>query len=134
MKTITNLKITVLMSLLCQLASGDAGALPGQGRVETRIREVAYDKAKIIELVGYLGYQTHIQLPAGENLVGMSEGAPGDIDIASDENDIWIRPKAAIADTNIDIKTTKHVYHIDYQARKNPPKDKRLITYSLTIL
>jgi type IV secretion system protein VirB9 len=92
---------------------------------------VIYDENDVIRLTGYEGYQTHLKFAEGEEFIGMGSGDTAGLDVASDGNDTWIKPKAVMVRTNFDVKTNRRVYHFDYQARKSPPKNRNLMIYSV---
>ena len=104
---------------------------PPRGRVDPRVREVVYDKHDVVRLTGYVGYQTHLRLAPDERFVGVGAGDTAGLDITADGNDTWIKPKAELVRTNIDIKTTHRVYHFDYEVRTTPPKDRFEMVYSI---
>jgi type IV secretion system protein VirB9 len=95
------------------------------------VREVIYDANDVIRLTGYEGYQTHLKFAKGEEFIGLGSGDTGGLDVASDGNDTWIKPKAVIVRTNFDVKTNKRVYHFDYQAKKNLPKNRYAMIFSI---
>lgn len=108
-----------------------AETIPKPGRIDPRVREVIYDPNDVIRLIGYEGYQTHLKFAEGEEFIGLGSGDTGGLDVASDGNDTWIKPKAVIVRTNFDVKTNMRVYHFDYQARKNLPKNRYAMIFSI---
>jgi len=105
---------------------------PMPGLTDPRVREVVYDKDDVIKLIGYVGYQTHLRLAPDEQFIGVGAGDTGGLDITAEGNDTWIKPKAELVRTNIDVKTNYRVYHIDYEVRKNPPKNRNRMIYSIS--
>ena len=105
---------------------------PRPGMVDPRVREVIYNQNDVIRLIGYEGYQTHLKLADDEEFIGIGAGDTGGLDITAEGNDTWIKPKAVMVRTNFDLKTNKRVYHFDYQSRKNPPKNRNTMIYSIT--
>lgn len=118
--------------LLAGVTPGYAETLPRPGPVDPRVREVIYNQNDVIRLTGYEGYQTHLKLAEDEEFIGVGAGDTGGLDITAEGNDTWIKPKAVLVRTNFDLKTNKRVYHFDYQSRKNPPKNRNAMIYSLT--
>lgn len=104
---------------------------PVPGITDPRVREVVYDKDDVIRLIGYVGYQTHLRLSPDEQFIGVGAGDTGGLDITADGNDTWIKPKAELVRTNIDVKTNLRVYHFDYEVRKDPPKNRNSMIYSI---
>jgi type IV secretion system protein VirB9 len=116
------------------LAWGSAGLAeirPAPGITDPRVREVVYDKDDVIRLTGYVGYQTHLRLAPDEQFIGVGAGDTGGLDITADGNDTWIKPKAVLVRTNIDVKTNLRVYHFDYEVKKDPPKNRNHMIYSI---
>lgn len=125
------IKATAIAVLVLIASVANAEIIPPPGRTDPRIREVAYDPNNVVRLVGYVGYDIHLQFSKGESFLGVGSGDSGGIDIGSNENDIWIKPIAPVVRTNIDVKTNKHIYHLDYAALKKPPKNRRGMIYSV---
>jgi type IV secretion system protein VirB9 len=105
---------------------------PMPGLTDPRVREVVYDQDDVIRLIGYVGYQTHFRFAPEEQFIGVGAGDTGGLDITADGNDTWIKPKAELVRTNIDVKTNLRVYHFDYEVRKNPPKNRNSMIYSIS--
>jgi type IV secretion system protein VirB9 len=116
---------------LVQIALCHAETIPKPGRTDPRVREVIYDANDVIRLTGHVGYDTHLKFSEGEEFLGIGTGDAQGLDVAADGNDVWIKPKAPLVRTNIDVKTNKRVYHFDYQARKNLPKNRYDMIYSI---
>jgi type IV secretion system protein VirB9 len=129
MKTVARIFNVFLLSgaMICH-----AEILPKPGMMDARVRDVIFDKNDVISLTGYEGYQTHLKLAEDEEFVGVGAGDTGGLDITAEGNDTWIKPKAVMVRTNFDLKTNKHVYHFDYQSRKDLPKNRNTMIYSIT--
>lgn len=119
------------MLALVSISYSYAETIPKPGNTDPRVREVVYDENDVIQLTGYEGYQTHLKFAEGEEFIGMGSGDTAGLDVASDGNDTWIKPKAVMVRTNFDVKTNRRVYHFDYQARKSPPKNRKSMIYSI---
>lgn len=129
MKTIGRL---TAVGLLVWATAGVAEINPIPGITDPRVREVVYDRDDVIRLIGYVGYQTHLRLAPGEKFVGVGAGDTGGLEITADGNDTWLKPKAELVRTNFDVKTSRRVYHFDYEVRKHPPRNKKAMIYSIT--
>lgn len=129
MKTIGRLSA---IGLMAWATASVAEINPMPGITDPRVREVVYDRDDVIRLIGYVGYQTHLRLAPGEKFVGVGAGDTGGLEITADGNDTWLKPKAELVRTNFDVKTSRRVYHFDYEVRKNPPQNKKAMIYSLT--
>ncbi|OAI10747.1 hypothetical protein A1359_15945 [Methylomonas lenta] len=128
MRTVAQL---TTVSLLVWGSACVAEIRPAPGITDPRVREVVYDKDDVIRLTGYIGYQTHLRLAPDEQFIGVGAGDTGGLDITADGNDTWIKPKAELVRTNIDVKTNLRVYHFDYEVRKDPPKNRYHMIYSI---
>lgn len=125
----TNGTLAVMLMLWSMIATAEIHPMPGL--TDPRVREVIYDKDDVIKLTGYIGYQTHLRLAPDEQFIGVGAGDTGGLDITADGNDTWIKPKAELVRTNIDVKTNLRVYHFDYEVKKDPPKNRNKMIYSI---
>jgi type IV secretion system protein VirB9 len=129
MKAVISMLVLILVSAAPPCA---AETRPRPGLVDPRVREVIYNENDVIRLTGYEGYQTHLKLAEDEAFIGVGAGDTGGIDITAEGSDTWIKPKASLVRTNFDLKTNRRVYHFDYESRKDLPKNRNTMIYSLT--
>uniref|UniRef100_C5D065 Conjugal transfer protein TrbG/VirB9/CagX n=1 Tax=Variovorax paradoxus (strain S110) TaxID=543728 RepID=C5D065_VARPS len=100
---------------------GRAATVPAVGKVDARVRVVAYDPADVISLQGYVGYQIHLQFAEGEEFVNLGSGDNGAFDIGAERNHFFIKPKEARAATNFTVLTNLRAYHFDYTVSSIAP-------------
>ncbi|MEJ8859925.1 TrbG/VirB9 family P-type conjugative transfer protein [Variovorax robiniae] len=98
-----------------------AATVPAAGRVDARIRVVAYNPDDVITLQGYVGYQIHLQWAEGEEFVNLGSGDNGAFDVGAERNHFFIKPKEAHAATNLTVLTNRRAYHFDYVVSANAP-------------
>ena len=108
------LAIGVAASLAFIAPYGRTATVPAAGKVDARVRVVAYDPADVISLQGYVGYQIHLQFAEGEEFVNLGSGDNGAFDIGAERNHFFIKPKEARAATNVTVLTNLRAYHFDY--------------------
>lgn len=85
------------------------------GAGDPRIRFVDYDPNNIVTIYGRVGTDTLILFDKGEVLVDMTGGdtAAWGADTPKARNGIFVKPRAAVAETNIHVITNKRVYNFD---------------------
>ncbi|MEJ8851870.1 TrbG/VirB9 family P-type conjugative transfer protein [Variovorax rhizosphaerae] len=101
--------------------TADAATVPPAGRVDARIRVVAYNPDDVITLQGYVGYQIHLQWAEGEEFINLGSGDNGAFDVGAERNHFFIKPKEAHASTNLTVLTNRRAYHFDYVVSANAP-------------
>jgi type IV secretion system protein VirB9 len=115
------LAIGLAASLALTAPYGRTAAVPAAGKVDARVRVVAYDPADVISLQGYVGYQIHLQFAEGEEFVNLGSGDNGAFDIGTERNHFFIKPKEARAATNFTVLTNRRAYHFDYTVASTAP-------------
>ena len=98
-----------------------AATVPPVGKVDARIRVVAYNPDDVVTLRGYVGYQIHLQWAEGEEFVNLGSGDNGAFDVGAERNHFFIKPKEAHASTNLTVLTNRRAYHFDYAVSANAP-------------
>ncbi|VTU42906.1 TrbG/VirB9 family P-type conjugative transfer protein [Variovorax sp. RA8] len=98
-----------------------AATVPPAGKVDARVRVVAYNADDVITLQGYVGYQIHLQFAEGEEFVNLGSGDNGAFDVGAERNHFFIKPKEVRASTNLTVLTTRRAYHFDYVISAHPP-------------
>jgi type IV secretion system protein VirB9 len=89
--------------------------------IDQRIRVFAYDADEVYRLKGYVGYQIDVEFESGETFVGLGTGDLESLTFASQDNHLFLKPKANSADTNVTVLTTRRVYHFDYSVSDRRP-------------
>ncbi|MGR4871137.1 P-type conjugative transfer protein VirB9 [Variovorax sp. LARHSF232] len=123
--------------LACSLGltapSGVAATLPPAGKVDARVRTVAYNPDDVLVLHGYVGYQIHLQFAEGEEFVNLGSGDNAAFDVGAERNHFFIKPKEARASTNLTVLTNRRAYHFDYVVSASAPSGAaaRRMVYSI---
>jgi type IV secretion system protein VirB9 len=97
-----------------------AETIPLKGRLDSRVRVVAYDAEQVYKLHGVVGYQIDLEFESGETFVGLGAGDIEGLAFVGEENHLFLKPKAAKVATNLTVLTSRRHYHIDYTAL--PPR------------
>jgi type IV secretion system protein VirB9 len=108
-----------------------ANTTPIRGSVDTRVREIAYNRDDVIRLHGFVGYHIDFEFAPGEKVVNVAGNMTG-LDIGVEQNHLMLKPKARKVRTNVTVITGDRVYHFDYSAVRKIP-DPRIddVIYSL---
>lgn len=115
------LAIGLAASLAFAAPHGQTATVPPAGKVDARVREVAYNPEDVVSLQGYVGYQIHLQFAEGEEFVNLGSGDNGAFDIGAERNHFFIKPKEARATTNFTVLTNRRTYHFDYTVASTAP-------------
>ncbi|MBT2337121.1 P-type conjugative transfer protein VirB9 [Variovorax paradoxus] len=91
-----------------------AATVPPAGKIDARVRVVAYNPDDVVTLRGYVGYQIHLQFAEGEEFVNLGSGDNGAFDVGAERNHFFIKPKEARASTNLTVLTNRRAYHFEY--------------------
>jgi len=123
--------VPVLMALF-DATGASSETVPAKGLVDSRVRTVAYDGNQVYRLRGYVGYQIDLQFEPGETFVGLGAGDLEGLSFVSQDNHLFIKPRAAKVGTNLTVLTTRRPYQFDYTAAgPPPPRDGADVIYSL---
>jgi len=115
------LAIGLAASLALAAPHGRTATEPPAGKVDARIRVVAYNPEDVVSLQGYVGYQIHLQFAEGEEFVNLGSGDNGAFDIGAERNHFFIKPKEARATTNFTVLTNRRAYHFHYTVGPTAP-------------
>lgn len=109
----------LLTGLLC-VACVNVSAAPAAGldryqresksRFDPRVKIVEYNPLAIVTIKQALGYSTHIQLGADEQVIDVAAGDSMAWEIAPNGNHVFIKPKEIDGRTNLAIVTNKRPY------------------------
>ena len=112
-----------------------AGALPERGAADDRIRLAPYLPDEVYRLRGYVGYQIELEFEPGETFAGLGAGDLESLTFAAQANHLFLKPRAAVVETNLTILTSRRVYHFDYTASAHrPDRDVDDIVYVLRFI
>jgi type IV secretion system protein VirB9 len=111
-----------LFALLCaNLALAET--VPLRGIADSRIRTAVYDGNEVYRLHGYVGYEIDLQFETGEYFVGIGTGDIEGLSFVSQDNHLFIKPKAQKVSTNLTVVTTRRPYQFAYTASVLHPRD-----------
>src|SRR5579863_8534835 len=119
----------VLLSGIWAVATAES--LPSPGLLDARIREAPYSADQVYRLVGFVGYQTDLVFETGETFVGLGAGDIEGISFVSQDNHLFLKPKAAKVGTNLTVVTSRRTYQIDYAANPAHPDASEEVIYVL---
>src|SRR5215469_5729464 len=97
--------VGTLLSAPCAVSAGDVTP------VDARIRVFAYDPDEVYRLKGYVGYQIDLEFESGEAFVGLSTGDLDSVTFATQDNHLFLKPRAGTVETNLTVLTTRRAYH-----------------------
>lgn len=91
-------------------------AIPTRGVADGRIRTAVYDTNEVYRIQGYVGYEIDLQFEPGESFVGLGAGDIDALSFVSQDNHLFIKPKATRVSTNLTVITTRRPYQFAYTA------------------
>lgn len=111
------------MALLCAIVASSAvgETLPTKGRIDSRLRTALYSPEEVYRLYGFVGYDIELIFERGERFAGKGGGDLEAVTIEAHENQVHIKPRAAIVATNLVIYTDRRAYRFDYSAEARKP-------------
>jgi type IV secretion system protein VirB9 len=115
-----------------QVGAVRAEALPLQGRLDPRIRMAPYSRDQVYRLYGYVGYEIDLEFSPGEKFLGLGAGDIEGISFVAQGSHLFLKPKAAVVDTNLTILTNLREYEIEYTASaRRPSPDEEDVMYAV---
>lgn len=105
-----------LIPALLTVSQVQAETVPARGFPDGRIRTAAYDANQVYRIQGYVGFEIDLQFEQGESFVGMGAGDIDALSFVSQDNHLFIKPKAAHVNTNLTVLTTRRPYQFAYTA------------------
>lgn len=98
--------------------------VPARGVVDARVRMAVYDGDQVYRIQGYVGFEVDLQFETGESFIGIGSGDIEGLSFVSQDNHLFIKPKASKVSTNLTVLTTRRAYQFVYTAaalRPNTP-------------
>ena len=89
--------------------------------MDSRIRTALYSPEEVYRLIGFVGYDIELIFEPGERFTGKGGGDLDAVTIEAYENQVHIKPHAAIVATNLVIYTDRRAYRFDYSASAHRP-------------
>lgn len=123
MRILVRMRVQLLAVILglTTAAGGRAETLPTKGPVDSRIRTALYSGEEVYRLVGFVGYDIELIFEPGERFTGKGGGDLEAVTIEAHENQVHIKPRAAVVATNLVIYTDRRAYRFDYSASDRHP-------------
>ena len=112
---------SIVLGLLGIAALSHADSLPRRGETDPRIRTATYSADEVYRLSGFVGYHVDLEFAPDESFVGISAGDPEALTYSAHDNVLTLRPKAATAQMNLTVTTTKRRYYFDYAIYSRVP-------------
>lgn len=124
--------VLALLSVIGASAVADGEAIAPAGRIDPRVRVIAYDAGQVYRLPAFVGYQIHVQLEPGERFVGLAAGDLEGLAVSSQDHHVFLKPKAPRVATNLTLLTSLRPYQFEYSAVARRPEPAREdVIYSL---
>jgi type IV secretion system protein VirB9 len=117
-------KILIGLVLMLPIIS-HAEITPEKGKYDPRVRVVDYNQAEVVKIVTFYGVSTHIQFADDETIKDVALGDEGAWSVTSRVKNLYIKPKALNADTNLTVATDKHIYQFALIVQPKPVKDSK---------
>ena len=109
------LALSLALAFAAASATTFAAQLPEPVKGDKRIRAVLYDPENVVTIYGKIGTATMILFEKDEFVQDMDSGdsEAWHLGVVDKKNGIFVKPKAVVAATNINVITTKRVYNFD---------------------
>lgn len=112
-----------LLLLLMVPALALAEATPDRGAIDTRVRTIDYDPANVVRLGTFYGVSTHVQFAENEKITDVAVGDTDAWQIIPRGRNLFVKPKAEKADTNVTVITDKRTYQFALVVEPRSLKD-----------
>jgi type IV secretion system protein VirB9 len=106
--------LAVGISIVLRVNPALAETVPLRGITDSRIRTAVYDNNEVYRIQGYVGYEIDLQFEPGESFVGIGAGDIDGLSFVSQDNHLFIKPKAAKVSTNLTVLTSRRSYQFAY--------------------
>lgn len=114
----------LLAPLLLLPATVSAEITPSPGTLDPRVRLVTYSPTNVVKVTAFYGVSTHIQFSSTESIKDVAIGDELAWDVSPRGNNLYLKPRAEQADTNLTIVTNKRTYQFILAVQRLPRKDK----------
>lgn len=93
---------------------------PPRGHDDARVRKVDYNPDNVVLLTTFYGVSTHVQFASDETITDIAAGDDQAWSIVPrSKHNLFIKPRATNADTNLTVVTDKRTYHFALVIREN---------------
>lgn len=114
----------VLSLILCIMASAaHAEALPRPGRIDSRVRDVVYNRDNVTAIDASYGTSTMIELQADEKIetLALGDSIAWKVEPNRKGNIIFVKPVDKNAISNLNVVTDKRIYSFLLRSNTRPP-------------
>lgn len=119
------MSVRVALSLVLLLVASDAfaEALPRPGRVDSRVREVIYNKDNVTAIDATYGTSTMIELQTDEKIetLALGDSIAWRVEPNRKGDIIFVKPVEKNAQSNLNVVTDKRVYSFLLRSNTRPP-------------
>lgn len=111
------MKKIIMILLIASVMSPAFGAkVPIESKVDSRIKNVNYNKNDVYVIHGHYGYSTHIVFDKDEVIEHLSPGDSIAWQFNPKKNHLFLQPVEDRADTNLSVMTNKRMYNFELRA------------------
>lgn len=96
---------------------------PPKGSFDPRVRIVDYNQNDVVKISTFFGVSTHVQFADGETYVDSSLGDSAAWKLARSGNNLFVKPVAVNANTNLTVLTNKRTYQFILVVNRRSIKD-----------
>ena len=116
--------VVAALSAALSVGAVYAAESPAPALNDPRVRFVDYQPDNVVELHAYYGYVIHLVFDRGETIgkEGVVLGDSGSWEQTHEGNNLWIKPKADDATTNMSVLTDRRSYEFSLHASEPPKK------------
>jgi type IV secretion system protein VirB9 len=120
---VTHASLSIFVCVLTSLAFTRcfAEVVPQRGANDARVRVARYAEDQVYRLHGFVGYAIHLQLEEGEEYFGLGSGDAEGITVDVSYNNVFVKPRALLVQTNFTLLTNRRRYHFDYTVGSATP-------------
>lgn len=113
------------------LVAACVAAVDSRGETDSRLRIAEFSPDRVLRLTGFVGYHIHLEFAPDERFVSLASGDTSGLEVAAEGNHLLLKPKTAIAGTNLTVLTSRRVYFIDFRSLARAPRASEAV-YSVT--
>lgn len=111
--------VTLCITLVSPLAHSANEVLDTN---DGRLRVLTYSANEIVPITLNVGFHLHLEFSPDERFVSLGAGDTSVLDVAAEENHLFLKPRQLSGPSNMTILTTRHVYFFDYKVVAHPSK------------
>jgi type IV secretion system protein VirB9 len=109
-------KSLLLFLMLPVLAFGEI--TPPRGKMDARVRTIAYDSQDVVRIPAFYGVSTHIRFADSEIVEAVAIGDEKAWHVVPRANHLFVKPRETHANTNVTVLTDKRAYQFVLTVQK----------------